>query len=284
MFIPSVQTVWWQGFASIYEVPFSCLTVGVGGHSCEISSMSCHRVARLIKVGRNCCCGVCVEWIVCCLSMLFKAFTKSAFSLTYILFLFLFVFVLFCRSANLAFSFVLFHTSRDVSLIRDPAKGTNQFCLRVAWTSAFKQFIFPYYSVTCWSVEQRNLFDCKKKDDLLVRFSGWSNYISSPLLQGSHEIALRVRTSTLNASRRRLAVRFLAAHNFNNFRFFFSLTSLSIAFFQRKKILLPHHERWEHGQVKCEYRTQDRNNSPDMATVFPGFQSALTQLLTVLNF
>ena len=163
MFIPSVQTVWWQGFASIYEVPFSCLTVGVGGHSCEISSMSCHRVARLIKVGRNCCCGVCVEWIVCCLSMLFKAFTKSAFSLTYILFLFLFVFVLFCRSANLAFSFVLFHTSRDVSLIRDPAKGTNQFCLRVAWTSAFKQFIFPYYSVTCWSVEQRNLFDCKKK-------------------------------------------------------------------------------------------------------------------------
>ena len=26
MFIPSVQTVWWQGFVSIYEVRFSCLT------------------------------------------------------------------------------------------------------------------------------------------------------------------------------------------------------------------------------------------------------------------
>jgi len=40
----------------------------------------------LIKVGRECCCGVCVESIVCCLSMFFKAFTKCAFSFTYILF------------------------------------------------------------------------------------------------------------------------------------------------------------------------------------------------------
>ena len=29
-------------------------------------------------------------------------------------------------------------------IIRDPARGTNQFCLRVAWTSAFKQFVFLY--------------------------------------------------------------------------------------------------------------------------------------------
>ena len=76
----------------------------------------CDRVARLIKVGRDCCCGVCVEWIVRCLSMFFKAFTKSAFSFTYVLF-FLFVclfFFFFCRSASLAFSFALFHTSSDV--------------------------------------------------------------------------------------------------------------------------------------------------------------------------
>ena len=33
-------------------------------------------MARLVKVGRDCCCGVCVEWIVCCLSIFFKAFTK----------------------------------------------------------------------------------------------------------------------------------------------------------------------------------------------------------------
>ena len=42
--------------------------------------------------------------------MFFKAFTKSALSLTYVLFFFFF----FGRSASLAFSFVLFHTSSDV--------------------------------------------------------------------------------------------------------------------------------------------------------------------------
>ena len=30
MFIPSVKTVWWQGFPSIYEVRFSCLTAWEG--------------------------------------------------------------------------------------------------------------------------------------------------------------------------------------------------------------------------------------------------------------
>ena len=137
MFISSVPTIWWQGFASIYEVRFSCLTADtlkVGCNSSGISSLSaiewpgwlkcskkalkhtyqlramampcrishkrgetavhgCHcpgdmvvRMRRvsaipriwyvcfttffaLIKVGRDCCCGVCVEWIVCCLSM-----------------------------------------------------------------------------------------------------------------------------------------------------------------------------------------------------------------------
>lgn len=34
----------------------------VGCNSSRISSNVCNRVARLIKVGRDCCCGVCVEW------------------------------------------------------------------------------------------------------------------------------------------------------------------------------------------------------------------------------
>ena len=43
----------------------------------------------LIKVERDCCCDVCVEWIVCCLSMFFKAFMKCGFSFTFILLFFL---------------------------------------------------------------------------------------------------------------------------------------------------------------------------------------------------
>ena len=31
----------------------------------------------------------------------------------------------------------------SISLIRDPARATSQLYLRVAWTSAFKQFFFP---------------------------------------------------------------------------------------------------------------------------------------------
>ena len=50
------------------------------------------------------------------------------------------------RSASPALSFVLFHTVQVtsgyiISLIRDPKRGTSQLYLRVAWTSAFKQFI-----------------------------------------------------------------------------------------------------------------------------------------------
>ena len=37
-------------------------------------------MAGLIEVRRNCCCSVSVEWIVLCLSMFFKTFTKRAFS------------------------------------------------------------------------------------------------------------------------------------------------------------------------------------------------------------
>jgi len=41
---------------------------------------------------------------------------------------------------------VLFHFTHQVtpgysiSLVRDPARGTSQFYLRVAWTSVFEQF------------------------------------------------------------------------------------------------------------------------------------------------
>ena len=53
-----------------------------------------------------------------------------------------------------AFSFTLFYTLSDVwlqlgysiSLIRDPARGTSQLYLCVAWTSAFKQFFFLCFS------------------------------------------------------------------------------------------------------------------------------------------
>ena len=55
-----------------------------------------------------------------------------------------------CSSARPAFSFVLFYTFSDVwhsiSSIRDRARGTSQLYLRVAWTSAFKQF-FLFYSI-----------------------------------------------------------------------------------------------------------------------------------------
>lgn len=67
------------------------------------------------------------------------------------------------------------------------------------------------------------------------RFSGWSNSSSSPLPQGSHKIASRMRTSALSASRRRLAVRFLAAHNFDNFRLIFRLRAFQWPFFKEKK-------------------------------------------------
>jgi len=50
---------------------------------------------------------------------------------------------------------VLFHFTYQVtpgysiSLIRDPARGTSQLNLRVAWTSAFKQlFLFSFYGFT----------------------------------------------------------------------------------------------------------------------------------------
>ena len=50
-----------------------------------------------------------------------------------------------------------------------------------------------------------------------------TNSISSPLPQGFDEIASCMRTSELIASRRRLAARFFAAHNFDNFRSIFRL-------------------------------------------------------------
>ena len=34
----------------------------------------------------------------------------------------------------------------SISLIRDPARGASQLYLRVAWTSAFKQFFLTYYA------------------------------------------------------------------------------------------------------------------------------------------
>ena len=56
------------GFASIY-LALRRDMLRVGCNSSGISSMSAIEFARLIKVGRDCCCGVCVEWIVCCLSL-----------------------------------------------------------------------------------------------------------------------------------------------------------------------------------------------------------------------
>ena len=50
-----------------------------------------------------------------------------------------------------------------------------------------------------------------------------TNSISSTPPQGFDEIASRMSTSVLIASRRRLAARFLAAHNIDNFRSIFRL-------------------------------------------------------------
>ena len=59
---------------------------------------------------------------------------------------------------------VLFHFTHQVTsgysislIIRDPARGTSQLYLRVAWTSAFKQFflfsffVFTFPSIVCFS-------------------------------------------------------------------------------------------------------------------------------------
>ena len=59
----------------------------VGCNYSGISSMSTIEWPGWLKwEGTHCCCGICVEWIVCYLSMFFKALTKCAFSFTYILF------------------------------------------------------------------------------------------------------------------------------------------------------------------------------------------------------
>ena len=42
----------------------------------------CDGVARWVKVQRDCCCGVSLEWIVLCLYVLYKTFAECAFSLT----------------------------------------------------------------------------------------------------------------------------------------------------------------------------------------------------------
>ena len=55
----------------------------VGCNSSGISSMSVNEWPGWLKWElRDCHCGVCVEWIVCCLSMFLKPFMKCAFSLT----------------------------------------------------------------------------------------------------------------------------------------------------------------------------------------------------------
>ena len=51
----------------------------------------------------------------------------------------------------------------------------------------------------------------------------WYQFYFVTTATGSHEITSRMRTSVLIASRRRLAARFLAAHNFDNFRSIFRL-------------------------------------------------------------
>ena len=50
-----------------------------------------------------------------------------------------------CRNRPVLYSVLFYFTLQvtsgySISLIRDPARGTSQFYLRVAWTSAFKQF------------------------------------------------------------------------------------------------------------------------------------------------
>ena len=87
MFIPSVQTIWWQGFVRYASLALWRDMLRVGCNYSGISSMSTIEWPGWLKwEGTQCCCGICVEWIVCCLSMFFKALTKCAFSFTYILF------------------------------------------------------------------------------------------------------------------------------------------------------------------------------------------------------
>ena len=169
-------------------------------------------------------------------------------------------------------------------IIRDPARGTNQLCLRVAWTSTSVQTVC--FSTPMLPVDSSNggiFVTVRKKkskkrhlsflreDNLLDRFSGWSNSSSSPLPQGSHKIASRMRTSALNASQ------ISCCAQFRQFSLYFSLTSLSIAFFQRKKksccktVGAENMDKLD--ASSNSNRTQDKNNSPNMTTVFQGFKA-----------
>ena len=75
-----------------------------------------------------------------------------------------------------AFSFVLFYTLSDVwlqlgysiSLIRDPARGTSKLYLRVAWTSAFKQFFLFMFFSSFIKLSEECLFRERARDDTCI--------------------------------------------------------------------------------------------------------------------
>ena len=54
----------------------------------------------------------------------------------------------------------------SIFLIRDPARGTRRFNLRVAWTSAFKQFFHTFSSFP--GPLNQNRFDCQVPRPLVV--------------------------------------------------------------------------------------------------------------------
>ena len=68
-----------------------------------------------------------------------------------------------CRNRPVLYSVLFYFTLQvtsgySISLIRDPARGTSQFYLRVAWTSAFKQFF-----LSTRTHKEITLFSYKKK-------------------------------------------------------------------------------------------------------------------------
>ena len=98
----------------------------------------------------------------------------------------------------------------------------------------------------------------------------------SPLPQGCHEIASRMRTPLLNVSRRPMELEFLSIV----FALFFAYEPFN-SLFSKKNISCPKTISSENmNKLNASINsnsTQEENNLPDMATVFQGFQSDLTQ-------
>ena len=102
------------------------------------------------------CCGVCVEWIVCCLSMFFKAFTKCVFSFTY----------------TREFPFPRLHTCPWLPLNRFSACGV----IKYSFPDVSIYFINAGFENRIASgVEREKLIFCQRPGNSNFKWRSWQN-------------------------------------------------------------------------------------------------------------